>query len=212
MKISFADAAIGKSGAMALVVSESANPTGFAADLDSKTAGGIKRAMKATGFTGKSGTSLELVAPQGLKVSRLVVIGAGKVADQTPTALENIGGELVARLERAKETAATVVLDGIGSAKFSEGEAAARLAFGAKLRSYRFDKYKAKKERRPERTEDAGSGQQGDERRAQILWDAGKNRRRHVPDARSRQRAAECSLPDRICQARPRAVQGRRQG
>lgn len=149
MKISFADAAIGKSGAMALVVSESANPTGFAADLDSKTAGGIKRAMKATGFTGKSGTSLELVAPQGLKVSRLVVIGAGKVADQTPTALENIGGELVARLERAKETAATVVLDGIGSAKFSEGEAAARLAFGAKLRSYRFDKYKAKKKDGP---------------------------------------------------------------
>lgn len=37
------------------------------------------------------------------------------------------------------------MLDGISGTKLTAGEAAARLAFGAKLRSYRFDKYKTKK-------------------------------------------------------------------
>src|SRR3954465_10212827 len=38
----------------------------------------IKRAADADKFTGKSGSILEIVAPNGLKAARLVVIGAGK--------------------------------------------------------------------------------------------------------------------------------------
>ena len=145
MKISFADISLSKSGAVALVVPEGATPKGVAADFDSKTSGAVKRAMKAAGFSGKSGTSLEIIAPQGVSASRLVLLGAGKIADLTASALENMGGELVGRLERAKETGGTVILDGIASTKLTAGEAAARVAFGAKLRSYRFDKYKSKK-------------------------------------------------------------------
>ncbi len=145
MKISFADISIGKTGALALVVTEGATPTGVAADLDRKTGGAVKRAMKAAGFSGKSGSSVELIAPHGLTLSRVVLVGAGKTGDITATAMENIGGELVARMERAKETGVSVVLDGIANSKITAGEAAARVGFGAKLRSYRFDKYKSKK-------------------------------------------------------------------
>ena len=42
------------------------------------------RAAKAERFTGKSGSALELVVPEGLKVARLVVIGAGKAGDLKP--------------------------------------------------------------------------------------------------------------------------------
>ncbi|MCE9648286.1 MAG: leucyl aminopeptidase [Parvibaculum sp.] len=145
MNISFADISLGKTGALALVVVEGANPTGVAAELDRKTGGAIKRAMKSSSFTGKSGSVLELVAPHGVAATRILLLGVGKAADMTSITLENAGGELVGRLERAKETVASVVVDGVSATKISAGDAAALVAFGAKLRSYRFDKYKTKK-------------------------------------------------------------------
>src|SRR5690606_22337465 len=100
MKISFADISFGKSGALAIVVTEGATPSGVAADLDRKTGGAIKRAMKAAAFTGKSGSSLDLVAPQGVTVSRIILMGAGKISDLSATGMENIGGELIGKLDR----------------------------------------------------------------------------------------------------------------
>ena len=145
MNISFADISLGKPGALALVVTEGANPAGVAAELDRKIGGAIKRAMKSSQFTGKAGSVLEIVAPHGVAASRILLLGVGKLADITATVLENAGGELVGRLERVKETTASVILDGVSTTKISAGDAAARVAFGAKLRSYRFDKYKTKK-------------------------------------------------------------------
>src|SRR5580765_4689200 len=46
---------------------------GAAADL-------VARAAKSERFTGKSGSALDIVAPAGLKASRLIVLGAGKAA------------------------------------------------------------------------------------------------------------------------------------
>lgn len=149
MKISFSDIAVGKSDALAVVVTEGTTLSGTLADIDRTTGGAIKRAMKTTNFTGKSGSVLELVTPHGLAASRLLVMGTGKAADISATSLENIGGDLIGRLERAKEASATVIVDGISNAKVKADEAAARVAFGAKLRSYRFDKYKSKKKDDP---------------------------------------------------------------
>jgi len=149
MKISFSDISVGKSGALAVIVTEGATPLGTLADLDRKAGGAIKRAMKATDFTGKSSSVLELVAPHGLAASRLLIMGVGKAADVTASALENIGGDLVGRLERTREAAAVVIVDGIANAKVKADEAAARVAFGGKLRSYRFDKYKSPKKDDP---------------------------------------------------------------
>src|SRR6185295_9403481 len=58
---------------------------GSAADL-------IARAAKADRFTGKSGSALDLVAPAGLKATRLVVIGTGKAADRKAQDLAKLGG------------------------------------------------------------------------------------------------------------------------
>src|SRR5258706_12757858 len=38
----------------------------------------VERAAGSDNFTGKSGSALDIVAPTGLKVARLVVIGVGK--------------------------------------------------------------------------------------------------------------------------------------
>ncbi|MDR3498550.1 MAG: leucyl aminopeptidase [Parvibaculum sp.] len=145
MNISFAEISIAKPGALALVVAEGASLSGVAAELDRKTGGALKRAMKAANFTGKSGSVLEILAPHGVAASRILLLGAGKPADANATTFENAGGELVGRLERAKETAASVIVDGLKAGKLDTGDIAARVAFGAKLRSYHFDKYKTKK-------------------------------------------------------------------
>jgi leucyl aminopeptidase len=41
----------------------------------------VRRAAAADRFTGKNGSSLDIVAPAGLNLPRLVVIGTGKEAD-----------------------------------------------------------------------------------------------------------------------------------
>lgn len=145
MNISFADVSLTKPGALALLVTEGNALAGAAAELDRKTGGALKRAVKAANFSGKAGSALDLVAPQGVAASRILLIGVGKAADLTVLALENAGGDLVGRLEREKEQAGAVIVDGAHSAKIDAGEVAARVAFGARLRSYRFDKYKTKK-------------------------------------------------------------------
>jgi leucyl aminopeptidase len=102
----------------------------------------VARAAKAERFTGKSGAALTLVMPEGLKVPRLVVIGAGKTAEFKPKDFIKFGGIAMGKLPASAE-AATVLAelpDGAMSA-----EQAADLAQGARLRAYAFDRYKTKR-------------------------------------------------------------------
>jgi leucyl aminopeptidase len=100
------------------------------------------RAAKTERFTGKNGTALELILPEGLKVSRLVVIGTGKSAELKPKDLLKLGGAAMGRLP-------TSASDGTVFAEFANGalnaEQAADLAQGLRLRAYAFDRYKTKK-------------------------------------------------------------------
>jgi leucyl aminopeptidase len=102
----------------------------------------LSRAAEADGFKGKSGQVLDLIAPPGLKVSRLVVIGTGNPSDLKQEDVVKLGGTALGRVpSRAAE--ATLV------AEFSNGPAsagqAADLAFGATMRAYSFDRYKTKR-------------------------------------------------------------------
>src|SRR5258708_11131373 len=52
----------------------------------------VVRAAAADRFKGKSGSALDLVAPPGLDVSRLVVIGVGKARDLKAQDFVKLGG------------------------------------------------------------------------------------------------------------------------
>jgi leucyl aminopeptidase len=100
----------------------------------------VTRAATAERFTGKNGSALDLIAPAGLKVSRLIAIGIGKAADKPN--LVKLGGVAMGRIPgAAAET--TVLLD------FPNGplkpEQAADIALGMRLRSYAFDRYRTKR-------------------------------------------------------------------
>src|SRR5664279_481749 len=110
-------------------------------------AGLVARAAKAERFTGKSGSALELSVPEGLKVARLVVIGAGKVSSSKTAGLEQkdllkLGGLAMGKLPLAASEA-TVFAELPGGAL--KAEQASDLAQGLRLRAYAFDRYKTKR-------------------------------------------------------------------
>ena len=151
MRISIAAPAQPKSGAIAGLVTDGGTLTASLADLDGRLGGALTRAIKGSRFSGGKGEMLEVVAPAGLSVSRVVLLGLGKAAEAKPLDLERIGGDLLAKLNAVGEKAAAITVDPVADLGIEPAEAAARVAFGAQLRSYRFDKYRTteKPERKP---------------------------------------------------------------
>src|SRR3954471_13317465 len=52
----------------------------------------VKRAADSSQFKGKNGTALDILAPQDLKVSRLIVIGVGKLSELKDADFLKFGG------------------------------------------------------------------------------------------------------------------------
>jgi len=110
----------------------------------------LRRAAAADRFTGKSGSSLELIAPLGLAVPRLIVVGTGKQNELKDRDLVGLGGAAIGRLPSA--AAQTTVVAEFASGALKAGQVA-RLALGARLRAYRFDRYKTKRKEGEERAD-----------------------------------------------------------
>jgi leucyl aminopeptidase len=145
MEISFAEPDQPRSGAVVVGVWEEAVLTPAARLLDEATDGAISRAISAAPrFTGKKDELLPIIGPAGLSVNRIVLAGLGKPDSANARLFQQLGGNLVAHLNGAGETEATFAVDVDESAPIGPADAAAHLAFGARLRSYRFDKYKTK--------------------------------------------------------------------
>jgi leucyl aminopeptidase len=83
---------------------------------------------------------LELVAPQGSKLSRLVIIGVAGPAERLEAV--KLGGLAISKVPSAA-TEAAVLLD-LSSGPMTP-EQAADVALGARLRTYAFDRYKTKR-------------------------------------------------------------------
>jgi leucyl aminopeptidase len=108
----------------------------------------IRRAAAADRFTGKSGSSLDIVAPTGLTAPRLVVIGTGKDADLKERDIVKLGGIAMGKVP-------VVAADATIFAELASGplknDQVADLALGVQLRAYTFDRYKTKRKEGDER-------------------------------------------------------------
>ncbi len=144
MKISFVKPGLPATGTVVVGVLAKGTLTKSAAALDRQTGGAIKRALKAGRFEGNKGQSLSLVAPAGTRLDRILLVGLGKPDEIAVTEMENLGGRIYAETQRDKSGAVAVAVDHVPGAGLSAPESAARLAYGARLRSYRFDKYRTK--------------------------------------------------------------------
>ena len=144
MKITFSAPSPVARGAVAVGVMAGAKLSPSAAQLDKATGGALVRAIKGSRFKGNKAQMLEILAPQGVKASRVLLVGLGKPGEMMDTDLENLGGAVVARLATSGVREVAVMVDTIGAFKHKAPQRAARYGFGALLRSYRFDKYRTK--------------------------------------------------------------------
>ena len=145
MDIRFAEFSQPQSGAIVVGVWEDRVLTAPARRLDEATQGAISRAAAAAPrFHGKKNQLLPIVGPPGLPLSRIVLAGLGKPETVDARLIEDLGGAIVAHLNSAGESEATLAIDLGEGAPVKPAESAARLAYGAALRSYRFDKYRTK--------------------------------------------------------------------
>ncbi len=133
--------------------------------LDQKCGGQILKAAAASGFSGKSKSAFEMLAPSKLDTGRLIVAGAGKTGDLTDTDWAMLGGYCYGQITQRKTPRASLIadFDGIGDKK--PADIAALMAFGVLLRHYTFDKYKTKKTG----GEDSAAGSEGAEAAANGL-------------------------------------------
>ncbi len=123
-----------------------------AGELDKTCKGALSRAMKAGRFTGGRDQFLDIVAPAGVSAARIVIAGLGKPGSIDALGAQNLGGNLVAHLNRAGAKKAAVLTDKwLGAAASTAADQTAGLGYGARLRSYRFDKYRTKesKDKKP---------------------------------------------------------------
>ncbi|MBN9589625.1 MAG: leucyl aminopeptidase [Alphaproteobacteria bacterium 64-11] len=111
---------------------------------DRASGGALTRALKVSSFKGKAGEFLEVLAPAGLKVSRILLVGLGKADGLDEMGLETLGGKIVARLQTAGESVATWELEVPNGAPVKPAQLATHLALGARLAGYVFDKYRTR--------------------------------------------------------------------
>jgi leucyl aminopeptidase len=134
-----------KSSALAVLAYETAPLGDAAAALDETTGGALTRALANGRFTGGSGQTLELLAPHGLDVSRVVIIGVGARERFDGHAMELAAAHAYQAVKSSGVETLVVHAQGMAA------DVAAQAGLGVRLAAYRFDKYRTteKPEKKP---------------------------------------------------------------
>src|SRR6202790_618491 len=142
LKLEFAPLATAPKGVLIVLCEEGLKCGSAARNALAPTGDLMERAAAADNFKGKNGSALEIVAPAGLDLARLVVLGVGKARDLKSQDWVKLGGIAMGKIP-ATATAATIITDlPGGSVKPNQ---VADLALGMRLRAYAFDRYKTKR-------------------------------------------------------------------
>ena len=144
MKITFAKPGLPATGVVVVSAGAGGKLSASAVKLDKKSGGALSRAIRASNFEGNRAQSLSVMAPAGSKLDEVMIVGLGKPDDITELEMQRLGGLIYAGAKQAKKGSVAVAVDAVTDAKMTAADIAAEIAFGANLRSYRFDKYKTK--------------------------------------------------------------------
>ncbi|WP_085908624.1 leucyl aminopeptidase [Kiloniella majae] len=142
MKFSFVSDKIPNIGAIVATVTDGGQLSTTAQQFDDKTGGALSRAINSSSFKGKKGELLEILAPNGIENSRIILAGLGNPNELKETDFENLGGQLYKDLSSKGEKVVCFCADDASVQGASGDNAGALIAYGALLRSYRFDTYK----------------------------------------------------------------------
>lgn len=144
MKISFTKPSLPETGVVIVTGYDGGSLSPSAQALDASLDGALSRAAKVAKFKGKLGEMVTLLAPHGSKLERVILIGIGKTEKLDLLGAEKIGGRLYAHLAPQQARTVSICFDAIDDGHDRVWEQAAHIAYGALLRSFRFDQYKTK--------------------------------------------------------------------
>ncbi|HVZ68811.1 MAG TPA: leucyl aminopeptidase [Rhizomicrobium sp.] len=144
MQLSFAAPAADVSGVWVVGALEGGHLTHAALRADKAAGGVLTRALKTSRFKGKPNEILEVIAPDGLSATRLLLAGLGKPEQFDATRAEVLAATVAGRLISSGETKAVFDIDVPKGSKLKAPQLAAHLAFGAQLKSYQFIGYRRK--------------------------------------------------------------------
>jgi leucyl aminopeptidase len=113
-------------------------------ELDQRSGGAIAKAAEAAQYKGKRKSTLELLAPPRIGVSRLILLGTGKAADLKENDWTLLGGTAAGAISARKTKSASVIAEAVEAGTARPDAIAALIAFGALLRHYEFRKYLTK--------------------------------------------------------------------
>ena len=136
MKIAFSEISTPSTGVIAVGVTDDRTLGATARALDEQSGGMLSRALAAGRFSGKKGMSSTIVAPHGLDVDAVILVGLGQPAKIDGRQLRALGGSVVRKV----------------NATGAKTAALAEIALGARLGSYSFDKYHTKKKDEDKKT------------------------------------------------------------
>lgn len=137
------------------------------------------KAAKAVEFKGKPRSTMEILAPSGSAVDRIVVIGLGKPGDMTAQDWLKAGGVAASKLGKAERAAIYLDLPG------AETDAChgAEFAMGMLLRNYGFDRFKTGKAGSAEEGEGESSGTKKKKIRVTLVTAAATAAKKAFADA-----------------------------
>ena len=144
MKITFAKPAMPRRGAYVVGVYADRKLTPSAKALNKATRGVVMRALAASRFKGKTLQTLQVLAPARGGLDAILLVGLGEAKKIDALVMQEAGGTAYAALAGSGIGAVAVAVDAPEGAKPAAADLAAELAFGIRLRSYRFDKYRTK--------------------------------------------------------------------
>ena len=102
----------------------------------------LEKAIKAGAFTAKMLSTLDIIVPAGMEVDRVLVLGLGDPRAITTDGWLKVGGSIASNLKKATKVMVHADVPGFDNT----ASAIADMALGALLRTYRFDRYKTKKD------------------------------------------------------------------
>ena len=139
MKISFVDTLPAGSSAVAYPVPKDGLAAVAMPLLDQANAATIRAGAASSRYEGEAGAISEGFSPTDAGVRRLILLGIGQGSVED---FEKAGSALTARLQSSGEALVSIDLSGLAIAP--SAEAVARLAAGAALRNWRYDRYRTK--------------------------------------------------------------------
>ncbi len=146
MKITFSDSReMPREGCLVAAIVKDGELPAALRELDERSGGQLSRAVKTASFDGAEGSVVDIPAPHGLELDRVLLVGAGKTDDLDAWGVERLGGRIAGALMDRKVTEASVLAVPPEGLDMPETEWGSLITSGMALRNYVFDRYKSEK-------------------------------------------------------------------